>query len=281
MKKVEVIIKGTENKQITLDYRIPTKIKGPIVLYAHGFNGFKDWGGMDLVADEFAKNGLPFVKFNFSHNGTTATDLTHFTDLEAYKTNTISKELNDFFMVYNWLTKSFSEMIGQKLPIVLIAHSRGGAESVLFASRKRSAISKLITWGAPARADIPWYNWPTDRLFAWKHEGFSEIENKRTNQKLKLGLELLEDFENHKTNYDVIAAAQKVSVPWLICHGDKDETVALENAQKLHAANQKSELFIVKNTGHTFDRSEPWTATALPAASKKLVKQCIKFALAK
>jgi len=281
MKKTEAIIKGTENKEITLDYRIPTRIKGPIVLYAHGFNGFKDWGGMDLIADEFAKNGLPFVKFNFSHNGTTSSDLTSFVDLDAYRTNTISKELNDFYIVYNWITKNFVEILGRSLPIVLIGHSKGGAESILFASRKRSAISKLITWAAPARADIPWYNWPTDKIFDWKTNEFAVIENKRTKQKLKLGLELFEDFENHKLNYNVINAAQKVAVPWLICHGDADETVEVENAKKLHGANPNSELFIIKNTGHTFNRSEPWTETKLPLASRKLIKECIKFALKK
>lgn len=279
MKKTEVIIKGTEGKEITLDYRIPLKTKGPIVLYAHGFNGFKDWGGMDLVADEFAKSGLPFVKFNFSHNGTTASALTTFTDLEAYKTNTISKELNDFFIVYNWITKTFTEILGKKLPIVLIGHSRGGSESILFASRKRSAISKLITWAAPAYADIPWHNWPTDQIFDWKTNEFTEIENKRTKQKLRLGLELFEDFENHKINYNVLSAAQKISIPWLICHGDADETVALENATKLKDAHPQSELLIVKKTGHTFDRSEPWTESKLPTASRKLVKECIRFAL--
>jgi len=281
MKKTEIVLKGTENKSISLDYILPSKIKGPIVLYAHGFNGFKDWGGMDLVAAEFAKKGMPFIKFNFSHNGTTPELPTEFTDLEAYGTNTISKELNDFFIVYNWVTKEFTKQIEMTLPVVLIGHSKGGSESIVFTARKRSHISKLITWAAPARADIPWYNWPTDKIFEWKRNGFTEIENKRTKQKLKLGLELLEDFENHKINYDVLSSASKVSVPWLICHGDADESVDLENAFKLHEANLKSELLIIKKTGHTFDRAHPWQQKTLPLATKKLIRESIKFALAK
>jgi len=280
MTKTEVILKGTENKAITLDYIIPAKIKGPIVLYAHGFNGFKDWGGMDLIAAEFAKKGLPFVKFNFSHNGTSPENLTEFSDAEAFSNNTVSKELNDFYIVYNWIVKEFTQIIETVLPVVLIGHSKGGAESILFTARRRSRISKLITWAAPARADIPWHSWPTDRIFEWKRNGFTEIENKRTKQKLKLGLALLEDFENHKKNYHVINAAQKITVPWLICHGAADESVSIENAMRLNDANKTSELLIIKKTGHTFDRSHPWVEKDLPAATKKLVRECIKFALA-
>jgi len=44
--------------------------KKPVVIFSHGYRGFKDWGPFNLIAEQFAEGGLVFVKFNFSHNGT-------------------------------------------------------------------------------------------------------------------------------------------------------------------------------------------------------------------
>lgn len=277
MKKTEIALVGTEKLPITLDYIIPEKIKGPAVIYAHGLKGFKDWGGMDLVAAEFAKAGMPFIKFNFSHNGTTPENLLELTNKEAFQKNTLSKELNDLFIVLNWFEKDFTEIAGQKLPLALIGHSRGGAEAVLFTSRKPAQVAKLITWAAPAYADVPWHTWPSERMFEWKKTGLIEIENKRTKELMPLGLELLEDFENHKASYNVVKSAAAIKCPWLICHGAEDDVVSPENAQILHEACPGTTLLMVEKTSHTFDRQHPLKGKTLPAATKTLVKACIDF----
>src|SRR5258708_25698923 len=75
----------------------------PVVIYAHGFNGFKDWANFDLIADRFAREGFVLVKFNFSHNGTTPANPEQFTDLEAFGKNNYSKELFDLRAVIDWV----------------------------------------------------------------------------------------------------------------------------------------------------------------------------------
>src|SRR6201996_6695081 len=77
---------------LTFDARLK---KAPIVIFAHGFKGFKDWGSHNLMAHFFAENGFKFLKFNFSHNGTTAAKPTDFTDLIAFGDNTFTIELDD------------------------------------------------------------------------------------------------------------------------------------------------------------------------------------------
>ncbi|MGZ4098329.1 MAG: alpha/beta hydrolase family protein, partial [Bacteroidia bacterium] len=64
----DIIIEGSKNKQIGLDvfYKEDNKQK-PIVIFVHGFKGFKDWGHFNLVASTFAEHDFVFVKFNFSH----------------------------------------------------------------------------------------------------------------------------------------------------------------------------------------------------------------------
>ena len=66
-----------------------------MVIFAHGFKGFKDWGAHNLVASHFAENGFRFLKFNFSHNGTTIDRPTEFTDLIGFSDNTFSIEFDD------------------------------------------------------------------------------------------------------------------------------------------------------------------------------------------
>ena len=278
MGRIEQIIPGTEGLPIALDVHMSKKTKGPMVIYAHGFKGFKDWGGMDLVAQRFADAGMPFLKFNFSHNGTTPEQPEAFTNKEAFQSNTISKELNDLFIVFKWVQKELFKQWETELPIALIGHSKGGTESILFASRNPNIVHKLITWSATARADIPWYAWPTEKIFDWHKTGMASIENKRTGEKMNLGLELLEDFENHKTNYDVLEAARNLKkLPWLICHGEEDEAVDFKHAKKLHKANKKSELFPVPDTGHTFGRKQPWEEKNLPEPTISLINKSIDF----
>ena len=76
------LIKGTHDKPILCDlfFKENNQAK-PIVIFCHGYKGFKDWGAWNLVANEFAKNNLFFIKFNFSHNGGTVEQPIDFPDL--------------------------------------------------------------------------------------------------------------------------------------------------------------------------------------------------------
>src|ERR1700748_884234 len=98
--KSEIILNGSDNKPILLDITYKeTNGTSPVILYAHGFNGFKDWGNFDLIAQQFTDAGFAFVKFNFSHNGTTPDHPNEFADLDAFGKNNYTKELKDLAVV--------------------------------------------------------------------------------------------------------------------------------------------------------------------------------------
>src|SRR5690606_11206448 len=67
----------------------------PVIVFNHGFKGYKDWGPFNLMAEKFAEAGFLFIKMNFSHNGTTLHKPAEFADLEAFAQNNFSKELDD------------------------------------------------------------------------------------------------------------------------------------------------------------------------------------------
>ena len=137
-----IIINNPETKPFLADAFYPeNETNLPLVIFVHGYKGYKDWGAWDLMAEAFAKNGFYFVKFNFSHNGTTLENPFEFDDLEAFANNNYSKELSDLDVVLN-------HFIAQKevnsSSVSIIGHSRGGGISII-KSGEDSRISNLIT----------------------------------------------------------------------------------------------------------------------------------------
>ena len=51
-----IVVKGRDEKTILADiYYEPTGKPKPVIIFSHGFKGFKDWGHFNLIAKTFAK----------------------------------------------------------------------------------------------------------------------------------------------------------------------------------------------------------------------------------
>ena len=71
-------------------------------------------------------------------------------------------------------------------------------------------------------------------------------------------------FQHHSTGaLDVLAAASRVTVPWLIVHGSADESVPAESAARLAQASgsARTERLMVNGAGHTFGARHPWAGS--------------------
>ena len=132
---------GSNNRQSLIDFEILENFNQEIIVFVHGFMGFKDWGAWNLVQDFFTEKGFGFCKFNFSHNGGTTENGIDFPDEDAFGANTYSKELNDVVSVLNWIDEQ--NISYQK--IHLIGHSRGGGIALLAANLDRR-ISSVTSW---------------------------------------------------------------------------------------------------------------------------------------
>ena len=87
------ILAGYDGRPMATDIFIPgdTGAK-PVIIYMHGFNGFKDWANWDLIARQFANAGFVFIKFNSSHNGTTPASPEEFIENEQKGIPQISRD---------------------------------------------------------------------------------------------------------------------------------------------------------------------------------------------
>ena len=65
LEKSNEVIKGSDNLPILIDWVLPDNNNNKVVIFSHGFKGFKDWGPFNEIAEYFAKNNFIFVKFNF------------------------------------------------------------------------------------------------------------------------------------------------------------------------------------------------------------------------
>jgi len=95
----------------------------------------------------------------------------------------------------------------------------------------------------------------------WRAAGVREIENARTGQRLPLYPDVLDDIARHATGtLDVMGAAARLAVPWLIVHGKADEAVSHLEAEALEAASGSPEtnLLLIDGAGHTFGARHPW-----------------------
>jgi len=278
MEKIKNLqISGSEGKPILLDISFNKKMVQPVVVYAHGFNGFKDWGNFDRIADQFIAAGFAFVKFNFSHNGTSVEHPEDFVDLEAFGNNNYSKQLDDIEKVIDWVSDKdnpYAQYFYQD-SIGLIGHSMGGGISILHAA-KDQRVKALITWAAISECKTPWGSWSDEKIKEWKKTGVQYYQNGRTHQQMPLYYQLYEDYQQHSEQLDILHAATQIRIPWLICHGTKDTSVSIEKAGALHRANPSSELFTLP-TDHVFDRKHPWTENFLPKPMQQVLDRNIMF----
>lgn len=272
-----IVISGAENRPLALDIFYGENEPRPVVIYAHGFNGFKDWGNFDLIAQQFAAAGFVFVKFNFSHNGTTPDNPEEFVDPEAFGHNNYTRELYDLQVVIDWVVKSAEPKDTPVDParIYLVGHSMGGG-IVLLKAAEDPRVKGVATWASISECKTPWGSWTAERLEEWKRTGVQYVLNSRTRQEMPLYYQLYEDFQNNKDRLDIKAAVQRLTVPLLICHGTHDEAVSIINAYELHKTAKDAELFEV-DSDHVFGRKHPWTEEVLPPAMQQVVDATIRF----
>ncbi|WP_347218594.1 prolyl oligopeptidase family serine peptidase [Chryseobacterium sp.] len=266
-----IYLENQETKGFLADaFYNDTQKKQPLVIFVHGYKGYKDWGAWDLMAEKFAKAGFFFVKFNSSHNGTTVDEPQHFADLEAFGNNNYTKELSDLGIVIDHFIQN-PHVDPEK--VILMGHSRGGGISII-KTFEDERINGLITLASVDTLD----RFPTGDLFeSWKKDGVYYALNGRTKQEMPHYYQFYEDYEKNIHRFDVERAAEMAKAYMLIIHGTDDEAVDVKQAEHLHILNPNSELFLIEGGNHTFGAKEPWTSPDLPKDLEAVTEKSIDF----
>ncbi|MEM0517543.1 alpha/beta hydrolase family protein [Aequorivita flava] len=247
----------------------------PVVIFCHGYKGFKDWGAWHLVAEAFAEAGFCFIKFNFSHNGGTVENPIDFPDLEAFAENNFSLELDDLDRVLNEIENGNQNIPKNISKISLIGHSRGGG-IVIIKAEEDNRINKVATWAGVSDFKSRFQE-NTPQFTAWKETGVTHIENSRTKQMLPHKFQFYRDFKQNEKRFTINRAVKNLSASQLIVHGSDDTTVSVKEAVAMHGWNPASELKIIETADHVFNAKHPWEENNLPDQLKKAVEVTIAF----
>jgi pimeloyl-ACP methyl ester carboxylesterase len=255
-------IKNKNGGIINIDFRYSKDTDKclPLLLFCHGFKGFKDWGGFPYMLDKIANENIFVVSFNFSLNGVDNSKVNpvDFERLDNFAINTFSKELDDLGCIINFLENEKDKYNYNFDSLIIAGHSRGGGVAILKTAEDKR-IKKLITLASVAEFNR--YGEETKRM--WRERGFIEALNTRTKQKMRMNVSLLEDLENNYSRLNIKEAMKKVEVPTLIIHGTEDLAVEKSEAETLYDLSQKdkTKLVILEKTGHTFGAVHPFAGT--------------------
>ncbi|MDP4229014.1 MAG: dienelactone hydrolase family protein [Bacteroidota bacterium] len=256
------VLRSREGEKLRADLRyVSNGRRKPIIIFIHGFKGFKDWGPFPNICDQIAARGFVSVAFNFSHNGV-GEDLLTFSELDRFAENTFSRELEELSDVIDQLISLDNIPIAAEEvnsdAIGLHGHSRGASIAILAGVRQR-LVRAVAAWAPVSHFD----RYTARQRQEWRSQGYAEIQNARTGQSMRLNLSLLEDIEVNKDKFNIPASAKKLTSQekgLLVVVGSEDLTAKPEESESIYgeASKRFAELDIIQNTGHTFGAEHPF-----------------------
>ena len=236
----------------------------PVILFVHGFKGFKDWGAFPDAMEDLARAGFAVLSFNLSKNGV-GESMDEFDQPELFEEQTLTGDLNDIGDVIEAIKSkdiNHDKFVLNTDKIGIIGHSRGGHTAVV-AAAEYSDIRVLVTWSAVADYNA---RWSEEMKSDWNKKGYTEIKNARTGEILKLGKTAFDDAQKNSDRLMAIKRIKELHIPVMVIAGKKDEAVHHSDSEKLYRtcpANDK-EIRLIENAGHTFEVSHPFELDDYP-----------------
>ena len=265
--KIKGEIPSGEGLPIRYDLLVPTVVNSsslPVILFIHGFKGFKDWGAFPDACEELVRSGFAVVAFNMSLSGV-GKSLTEFDEPELFRRETLTQDLEDVGSVIEAIKTKLISSDKVSLDtdrIGLVGHSRGGHTAVA-AAAEYAEIQCLVTWSAVADYNARW----SDQMKSdWEKGGTTEIVNSRTGQILQLDKVVYDDAISNADRLMAIKRVQELYIPSLFIAAKEDEAVSYQDSEQLFrkSPSEDKEIRLIAGTGHTFGISHPFEEKDYP-----------------
>jgi len=225
-------------KKITFQNSRGTKLVGVLhlpkektdsaIIISHGFAANKDRTRLIKLAEALSKNGFVVLRFDFSGCGESE-------DREI----TVKNQVDDLKSAVEFMQKNGYSNIG------LLGESLGALISILAYDEK---IKTLVLWAPVTKSKTPSIILKEELQQELNGRGY--VIYKKDGREFKIPKEYLE--ERQAVNQKEILS--KIKSPILIIHGDKDDTVPLEQSKEaMQFLPKESKLKIVKDGDHKLD----------------------------
>ena len=273
-------VESNEGLPIRYDLYVPAgnqQARFPVVLFLHGFKGFKDWGPFPDACYELSRAGFGVVAINFSLNGV-GDSLTEFDELDHFARETLSQDLNDVGNVISALSReeiTTGKAELQTDTVGILGHSRGGQTAVA-AAAEYAEIGCLVTWSAVADYIE---RWSDEMKEDWENKGYTEILNSRTGQVMRIDRVVYEDAVENAERVIAINRAPELYLPALFVHAKEDESVPSSESEQLYrqCPSNDKKLKLVPDTGHTFGGSHPFEEEHFPEPFAEVLAETIQW----
>ena len=264
MKLTDWKMKGSGGEEIHGTTHAPNGNPKGVVLMAHGFKGYKDYGMFPWLATRFSADGFIVHRFNFSYSGMIDGD-GPFEREDLFEQATWNTQVVDLQI----LSEAFSL---PDIPLILFGHSRGGVSTLLAVGRGSVHPDGVIALSSPSNCN-PLSREDQDRLL---DEGRLESPSGRTGQMLYIGKTFLEEQLESPEMHDLLTLSSGIDVPCLLIHGEIDPTVPAEAARTIAGNISHSTLAIIAGGDHVFNTQNPFPVDGEPSPQLKEVWSAIE-----
>ena len=276
---IDWTIDGADGEPILGNTHQPTSDPAGVILIAHGFKGYKDYGMFPRIAETMAARGLIAHRFNFSHSGMT-NETSTFERADLFEQDTWNKQVHDLRAVMAAVTAG--DLDGRGLPVVLFGHSRGGVTVLLTAGRTAGDTAAPQPAGvASASAPSSCSSLPPEQARELLEKGYLVSPSARTGQDLRLGRAFLTEQQADPTAHDLLKLVGGITCPVLLIHGQNDPTVPSACARALaDALPGTPRVEIIAGGNHVFNTPNPMPPDAEPTPQlQQLLTDLGDFAL--
>jgi putative redox protein len=184
---------------------------GPALVLCHGMESTRGGTKQTAIVERFVPKGWSVLRFDFSYVGESEG---RFEDL------TISGEVEDALGALDFLSE-FAPTTR-----VLVGSSLGGTVALLAAAQSPERVDAVATIAAVADAALFTESMSPADLAAWRREG-----RRRWGEGW-----MRSTFLDDLAHVDVLAAVRKLAKPLLVMHGQADDVVPFEHAERIAAA---------------------------------------------
>jgi uncharacterized protein len=218
-------IKNQESEKIDFAFH-PGNRADALIIFGHGVTGNKDRPHLIAIAEGLSKIGWPCLRISFSGNGESE---------GKFQDSCITKDISDLQSVF--------DVVPHEVKIIYVGHSMGGAVGVLTAARDLR-IKVLVSLAAMTHTsdfiEREFSDVTPDSGCMW------EDENHPLSKTYVNDLQFI---------HDTLSAAEAVTQPWLLIHGDSDDIVPPKDSRDAFNAAicERKKLLVIPEAGHSFD----------------------------
>jgi putative redox protein len=184
---------------------------GPALVLCHGMESTRGGTKQTAIVERFVPKGWTVLRFDFSYVGESE---------GVFEDLTISGEVEDVLGALDFLTEF------APTTCVLVGSSLGGTVALLAASHAPEKVNAVATIAAVADAALFTASMSADDVADWRRAG-----RRRWGEGW-----MRSTFLDDLGNVDVLGAVRKLSKPLLVMHGQADDVVPFEHAERIAAA---------------------------------------------